>query len=460
MRVALAALLSIPSLALAGGEVRILADVLLDQPETYEGGSLIGPPESRATWYSLGGIEPFGGVAMLALSTGVAGGDPLPGTDLGAVGPQNDIAGLNLTLRAPADAHSMRLAVRALAPRAEDAPSVSDDVARVLVAGDPAALDPWTLGDLQPGSSAVFFTARDHELDGTPFDPPEGTGTAWIEIIIPVQPGAQIALRIEVRDGGDSAFGDLLLLVDSLRFDPGIVEEAMPGPAPLLAAVTPDEVRAEAPTTVLLSGRTFPPDLAVEVVDSTGAVLAAIPPGDVRWRSAEQMEVDLPALPEGSAGIRLTWSGGGLRWDDVLHIETPRPWIDALIPDVGPAAGGGLLTVLGSGFYDVSGVTLGGVEVVALEVVSPSRIDLVVPPGGPGSADLVLFAAGGFGELTEAYAWSEAGPLGDDDDDDDGGGPVPVQCSAAGGLGGGLALAPVAWWFSRRRSAGRPPASG
>ena len=461
MRAVLAALVLLPATALAGGEVRILADVLLDQPETYEGGSLIGPPDSRATWYSFGGIEPFGGIAMLAFSTGEAGADPLPGTDLGAVGADNDIAGLNLTLRAPADAHSLRIAVRALAPEAEDESSVAEDVARILVAGDPASLDPWTLGDLQPGSEA-FLGARDHELDGTPFDGSGGTGTAWIEAITPVSPNAQIALRIEVRDGGDNAFGDLLLLVDSLRFDTGVVEDVMPGPAPLLLAVTPAEIPEELPTTVLLSGRTFPPDVDVQVVDGTGAVLAALAPDDVRWRSGEQIEVDLPALPEGAAGVRLTWSGGSLRWDDVLSIDTPRPWIDALVPSVGPTAGGGLVTVYGDGFYDVTSVTLGDLEVASWAVVSPERLDLVVPSGPAGAGDLELFAAGGFVELTDAFTWTEGGSTADDgDDDDDPGGPTPIQCASAdggrGGLIGGLLVLAA---LSRRRSGGRRSASG
>lgn len=460
MRLLLAALALLPTTALAGGEVRILADVLLDQPETYEGGALFGPPDSRATWYSFGGIEPFGGIAMLAFSTGEAGGDPFPGTDLGAVGADNDIAGLNLTLRAPADAHSMRIAVRALAPVAEDEPSVTDDLARILVAGDPVALDPWTLGDLQPGTE-VFLTARDFELDGTPFDAPVGTGTAWIEAIAPVSPGAQIALRIEVRDGGDDAFGDLLLLVDSLRFDAGVVEDVIPGSAPLLLAVTPAEVPAEGAATVLLSGRTFPPEVAVQVVDDVGAVIGALAPEAVRWRSAEQVEADLPALPEGAAGIRLSWAGGSLRWDDVLRVETPRPWIDALVPAVGPSLGGGLLTVHGDGFYDVSGVTLGGVEVASREVVSPTRMDLVVPSHAAGTGDLEFFAAGGFAELTDAFTWTQSDDPAGGDDDDDPAGPSPVQCSAGAAPSGGLGVATLLLVLSRRRRTdGRPTASG
>ncbi len=464
------AALLLPAFALAGGEARILADVLLDdQPEAYEGGSLIGPPDSRATWFSFGGIEPFGGVAMVAFSTGEAGGEPLPGTDLGAVGADNDIAGLNLTLRAPDDAHSLRIAVRALAPEDPGDGSVGDDVARILVAGDAVALDPATLGDLVP-ESVVFATARDEELAGTPYDD-GGTGTGWIEAMTAVEPGAQVALRIEVRDGADDAFGDLLLLVDALRFDAGVIEGVDPGPAPLLTAVTPAVVPEDAEATVRLSGRTFPADVAVELVDGEGLVVHAVAPGELLRRSAEQLEVTLPPLPAEPLGVRMRWSGGALRWDDVLRIETERPLITGIVPDVGPADGGGLATVTGSGFHGVTSVTLGGADVASFEVLSPERIDLVVPPGDPGPDDLELFAAGGFVELVDAYTWAgPAGGVGDDDDDGGGGGPAPIGCGFAnsgdgsgggGGSGGagllaGLAAAAV---VNRRRSGGPRPAS-
>ncbi len=456
--VAVAAFGGLPAEAAAGSEVRILSDVLLVQPETFEGGSILGPPDSRATWYSFGGIVPFSGQAMLVFSTGQVGGDPLPGTDLSAVGPGDDIAGLNLSLRVPEDAHSMRIAARLCAPAAAELPELVDDVARILVQGDPIALDPYSLGDLTPPSPALT-TARDSELQGTPFARPDGGGTAWIEAIVAVQPGSQIAVTIEVRDGGASAGGDVVLLVDGLRFDAGVPEAAEPGPAPLLTAVTPDEAPEDRPVTVVLEGRSFPPDLAVELT-ADDETLVVVPDADVTWRSAERVEVELPALPEADAGVRLTWSGGAVRWDDVLTVDTPRPRILSVTPNTGPAAGGGLATLSGSGFFDVSSVSVGGSPATNLVVVSRERIDFVVPPGEPGPADVELFAAGGFVEAPGAWTWAEATDGAGDDDDDGGSGPSPVECSVAGG-GSSFALALVLLGVRRRaRRDGPGRASG
>ena len=456
-------LLLVPGVARAGGEVRILADVLLSDPVTFEGGSLIGPPESRATWYGYGGIEPFEGPAMLVFSTGEVGGDPLPGTDLGAAGADNDIAGINLTLRAPEDARSVRIAVRVLAPDAPGAPELAGDMARVLVHGDPIALDPWTLGPLGT-EGPVMTTARPQELAGTPFAPPDGVGTGWLEAVVPVEPGSQLAVRLEVRDGADDAWGDFVLLADGLRFDSGVPEDVQPGHAPLLTGVGPERIPEELATTVLLSGRHLPPDLQVSLLDPAGQLVHEVPSGDLSWRSTEQVELNLPPLPAGLLSVRLAWSGGRLRWDAALEVDTPPPRITGVSPDTGPTAGGGLVAVTGVGFIEVSRLTLGDQDISELAVLSPEHLEFVVPPGEPGPAALEVFAHGGFAELPAAYTRSEPAEQATDPATP-GTGPALTDCDLAAGRAapGLLLLLSPGWWLLGRRRAGRAgrrPASG
>lgn len=455
-------LLLVPGVALAGGEVRILADVLLSDPTTFEGGSLIGPPESRATWYGYGGIEPFEGPAMLVFSTGEVGGDPLPGTDLGAAGADNDIAGINLSLRVPDDARSMRIAVRVLAPDAPGAPELADDMARVLVQGDPIALDPWTLGPLGAEGPAMS-TARPEELLGTPFAQPDGVGTGWLEAVVPVEPGSQLAVRLEVRDGPDDARGDLVLLADGLRFDRGVPEDVQPGHAPRLEVVSPLRLPEDLATTVLLTGHHLPPDLQVTLLDGGGQTVHEVPAAAVRWRSSEQVELDLPPLAVGLLSARLAWSGGAIRWDDALEVDTPPPRITEVSPDSGPAAGGGLVQVTGVGFIEVSRLTLGGQDINEFEVVSWEQLELVVPPGEPGPAALEVFAHGGFAELPAAYTRSEQAGAQTGDEPPTGGPPM-TACSVVSGSAAPwlLLVSPLGWLLVRRRAhpGARRPASG
>lgn len=428
----LAATALAPAAARAGGEVAILADVLLAQPETYEGGSLIGPPESRATWYHYGGIAPFDGSAMLVLSTGQVGGDPMPGSDLGAAGAENDIAGLNLSLLAPDDARSMRIAVRVLAPTPSEAPELAGDQARVLVQGDPIALDPSTLGSLEPGTQAMG-TATAEETQGTPFASPDGVGSGWIEAVVAIEPGSLVAVRVETRDGSDSALGDFVMLADGLLFDTGIPEGVRPGVVPLLARAQPERLPELLPVTVLLSGRGIPPDVRVSLVDADGATAAELDGSDVHWLSTEQVEVDLPALEQGPLDVRLAWQGGAIRWPAALEVDTPPPRITGVNPDTGPASGGGLVAVAGLGFIEVSRLTIDDEEVDEFAVVGPELLEFVVPPGEPGPADLAVFAHGGFAEAQGIYVRAGLAPPEDEPQDEPGTG--PLDCSSAGPAG-------------------------
>jgi outer membrane receptor for ferrienterochelin and colicins len=465
---AAAAFASGPAEGLAGSTVGSLAQALLTQPETLLGGSLIGPPESRATWYFLGGIRPFDGAAMVVFSTGELGAEPMPGSDLGAAGEDDDIAGLQLSLRVPDDANSLRLAYRLLVPldpeTGEAAPG--EDRARMLVQGDPLALDPWTSSDLLPDSLALGG-ATALEREGTPFSGATGAGTAWLEAVVPVVPGSQITVLLEVRDGGD-AFGDSVLLLDGLRFDAGVPESVRPGRAPLLLAVDPDSIAPDRASTVLLLGRGLPEDLRVRLFRD-GAPELDLPSADVRVLSPERVELDLPPLGEDLRGLELGWGDSTIRWDEALGVELPRPRIERLRPDVGPPEGGGLIALEGSGFVDVSSIWIGAAELATWQAQSGEIIEFVAPPGEPGLADVLVITAGGSFEAAEAYAYS--GPRADEEGagaaGEGGAGPLVGGCELGGARAGARArsLGPAAvlllallgmGWLAPRASVAAP----
>jgi hypothetical protein len=357
----------------------------------------------------------------------------------------------------------MRIAVRVLAPDAPGAPELVGDTARVLVQGDPIALDPWTLGPLGAEGPAMT-TARAEELAGTHFAPPGGVGSGWFEAVVPVAAGSQLAVRLEVRDGPDDAYGDLVLLADGLSFDAGVPQDVQPGYAPLLRELTPERIAEALPTSVLLSGRHFPPDLQVRLLDATGALVHEVQDDSLRWRSAEQVEVDLPALTGGLLSVQLTWSGGTIRWDGALDVNTRSPRIIAVHPDTGPAEGGGLVAISGVGFVEVSRLTLGDRDITEFVVLSSELLEFVVPAGEPGPADLEVFAYGGFAESPAAYTRSGLEPTGADPASA-GNGPATADCSIpAGPRGSGvvLLLSPACWLLGRRRArrGARRPASG
>jgi hypothetical protein len=435
----LLALLSAPP-AHAGGEAALFAEVLLTDAAPLELAALVGPPRSRATWFSLGGIEPRDGGALVAFSTGDLLADPLPGTDLSAVGPDDDIAGLQMTLDVPPGARSLRIAYQLVTAEP------SADVATILVQGDPIALDPASLGPLRADATVAAFGAGE-PLAGTAWA--GGAATGWLEAVVPVAGEGLLAVEFEVRDVGD-AFGDVALLVDGVAFDDGVPESVQPGPAPRIDGLQPADVPPEAATTVRLAGRDLPPDLALTLVGPEERALAA---GDVRWLSAERMELDLPPLPEGSWGVRADWDGGAITWPDRLVVAGRRPTIEALVPDVADPAGGGLVVLTGTGLYGEPSVRVGGVESPQVRVLSPTRLEFLLPAGEPGPADVIVFTDRGAFEAPDALRYAQLASEAQEPADD--APPRLEPACAAGGRRPALLLLPLT--LLRRRDRVRPP---
>ena len=71
----------------------------------------------------------------------------------------------------------MRLYYRLIVPAEPDADSAQDR-ARLLIQGEPIALDPWTLSSVTPDSAGLV---PEPALDGSWFDSPLGLATPWTD---------------------------------------------------------------------------------------------------------------------------------------------------------------------------------------------------------------------------------------------------------------------------------------
>lgn len=449
MRELLPALALLPAVALGGGtEVQALAEAALEQPETVLGGSLVGPSSARATWVRLGSIDPFlEDEAMALFSTGLVGTPPLPGADLSTTGVEDDFAGVNFSLDVPAWARSLRFAVRIVAPDPASLSAASLlDRARIEVSGDPIALDAWERGDLTPLSTGLRPDTAGL-LAGTPY---AGSWlTPWYEAVVPVAPFSQVFVSFEARDGGEgddpaTARGDLLMLVDGVGFDEAEPLDVQPGAVPRVEDIGPLRLPENLPSSVRLGGRDLRPDLLASLVGEDG--LDVLELGPVVFRSAQQIEVPVPALEPGTFGLRLRWGDSSLTWPELLRIDTPPPSIESVRPDVLPPSGG-LAVIEGAGFFGSPSVRVGDIT-AAVTVVSDRRLEIVVPPG-QGTARVLVFADGGSVERSNGILYSAPEPSDEETVDGDGG-PTVVECGQGGATGSvaWIALPPLLW---RRR---------
>lgn len=397
--------------AYAGGDLDSLAVAALVAPEVLAGGSLIGPPEGRATWTFLGDMRPYEGDAMVLFSTGDLGLAPIPGEDLGAVGVDDDRSGCNFTLAVPEGARSLRFAARFITAEGED----GLDRARVLVQGDPVALDPWRGGDFDPMTPGL---RQDAALAGTLLD--GARAAPWVEVVVPVDGGTLINVRAEVEDGG-SPWTDSVLILDALRFEASAPQAVLTGRPPRFDTAGPD-----------------PYDAACGPLVVSGANLSSVE----RWwldcgqgdepvaatvRSDQEVALHAPG-PDGVCNLTAEGPWGPLRWDGAVRRGHVPPRITSVVPRHGSAGGMVLLSVEGRGFAGVQGLRLGGHDLSATTVRSCDRIELLTPAGLNGAADLELLSERGSTTFVEAFVPSavEAGAVVDR-------GPTLDQaCSAAG----------------------------
>lgn len=107
-----------------------------------------------------------------------------------------------------------------------------------------------------------------------------------------------------------------------------------------------------------------------------------------------------------------------VRWPDGSREVLPRGFtyfepvtIAEVLPPFGPALGGAPLTIIGTGFIDGTEVRIGGLRAEVAEVRSsellPDRLEVIAPPGPPGTVDVVVRNLNGQATAPQSYTWYE-----------------------------------------------------
>ncbi|MGW2403170.1 IPT/TIG domain-containing protein [Streptomyces sp. NPDC001739] len=184
-----------------------------------------------------------------------------------------------------------------------------------------------------------------------------------------VPPGAAGAVQITVTGpGGTSAPGATYFYLA----------------APVLTGVTPASGPLSGGTTVTLTGSHFLNATAVRF----GAVAASFTVvSDTRITA-----VAPPAATAGAVQVTLTTPGG--TGGDLTYEYLAAPVLTALSPATGPASGGEIVTLTGSGFARTTSVRFGTVT-AAFTVVSDTALTAVAPPGPPGPVGITVTTPGG-----------------------------------------------------------------
>ncbi len=203
--------------------------------------------------------------------------------------------------------------------------------------------------------------------------------------------GTQVDVSLSNANGS-------VVLAAAFRFD---------APAPTLTAVAPPSGLAAGGTSVTLTGTGFLAFSAGTNTVTFGGVAAT----GVVVVSDTTLQCLTPAGTAGaSVDVRVSnVNGSALRAAAFTYLAA-GPTLSAISPASGPAAGGGTVTLTGSGFQasgaGTNTVTFGGAAASNVSVLSDTSLTCTVPAGtGGSSATVVLGNANGSASLVAGYRY-------------------------------------------------------
>ncbi|MCE0539203.1 IPT/TIG domain-containing protein, partial [Kineosporia rhizophila] len=153
-------------------------------------------------------------------------------------------------------------------------------------------------------------------------------------------------------------------------------------PAPTVTSITPTSGPEAGGTSVIINGTGL---TTASSVRFDGSAASFVVDSDTRITAT---------APAGSGLVNVTVTTvGGTATDLFRYVGTPT--VTSLSPATGPVAGGTSVTITGTQFYGVNGVTFGGTA-AGFTVVSPTEITAVAPAHAAGGVDVrVTTALGG-----------------------------------------------------------------
>ncbi|MFE9650073.1 IPT/TIG domain-containing protein [Streptomyces sp. NPDC006365] len=153
---------------------------------------------------------------------------------------------------------------------------------------------------------------------------------------------------------------------------------------PSLTGLVPPSGTTAGGTTVTLTGGDLLGATAVEF----GGVAAASFTVD----SSTQITAVAPSHAAGTATVTVTTPGGTS--DSVDYVYLDAPVLVSLVPDLGPADGGTVVTLTGNNVAAATDVQFGAVT-ASFTVVSPTQITTVVPAGTAGPVSVTVTTPAG-----------------------------------------------------------------
>jgi IPT/TIG domain len=158
-------------------------------------------------------------------------------------------------------------------------------------------------------------------------------------------------------------------------------------PAPAVSGVSPKEGPEGGATTVTISGSHFKEISEVKFGATKATKFKVISEGSI--------EAESPAGTAGAVHVTVIGADGTSATsaaDEFTYV--PPPIVSSISPNLGPEAGGTVVTITGKNFHEVSEVKFGPAKATKFKVNSEESIEAESPPG-TGTVHITVTTAGG-----------------------------------------------------------------
>jgi hypothetical protein len=222
--------------------------------------------------------------------------------------------------------------------------------------------------------SATFTVNSDTSITATAPAAPTNYGTIDVTVVTP---------------GGTSATSS------STKFT------YSPLPLPTFTSITPTYGPVAGGTTVTIIGTGFTGATSVLIGGTAATGLTVI--------NATAISATTPSGTAGAAWVNVTTPAGTVSTQRAFTY-VPAPTFASITPPSGPAAGGTLVTIIGTGFTGATSVLIGGTAATGLTFVSDSQVIATTPHGTAGTTVWVDVVTPNGTAASAAPAYTYVGP--------------------------------------------------
>ncbi|MBB5048945.1 hypothetical protein HNR60_003716 [Rhodopseudomonas rhenobacensis] len=167
--------------------------------------------------------------------------------------------------------------------------------------------------------------------------------------------------------------------------------------APTVTSISPNSGSIAGGTTVTITGSNF--------IGVTGVTFGGIAASSFTVVNPTTITAVVPPHGAGPVDVAVITSSGSGSSGPGAFVYAPQPSVASVSPSSGPSSGGTAVTITGSNFIGVTGVSFGGAAATAVTVVSATSLTATTPAHAAGAVDIAVTSPSGTGTGSQLFSY-------------------------------------------------------